>query len=483
MSNFSTLALITEGNTSTAPSTFSASTPDSYATLSAPGYLNDIAHKIKANDLILVNYLDQSVFPLDTGESSLLTELKVAYNPGTQAWSLVPANLNQNGAALLAALGFHSATAVSTTTSATSVYSDPLVSAAAIAFARWPVAATAGNIEKVTPSSGNLTILNSSTAGASTIAYFTIIGSMALQNLGVYTNQYTNAGGSATITITDPLITASQIVVANFASSANAVKVQKVTPTAGTLTVICSGDPGASVLSYLAVTPSTALVNDGCYAATAASAGGSATVTITDANITENSVVMADMSAYTNASYIEKVTPSASTLTILLNTDAGAATFNYIATVAAEGNDPSGYLLASNNLSDVANAGTSRTNLGVGAAQSVTFGQVIVGVTNITAGTTQTQAGATPITSSIVVVTTGNAGDGVILPALSTALIGSRVQLINASASAGVVYCPGATNTNTINGTAGATGVAYAASKTLFLVAVSATAWVSTLSN
>lgn len=101
----------------------------------------------------------------------------------------------------------------------------------------------------------------------------------------------------------------------------------------------------------------------------------------------------------------------------------------------------------------------------------------------ITAGTTQTQAGATAITTNIVYVTTGNASDGVILPALSTALIGTQIRLINASANAGVVYCPGTTSTNTINGTAGATGVAYAASKTLNLVAVSATAWVSNLSN
>ena len=97
---------------------------------------------------------------------------------------------------------------------------------------------------------------------------------------------------------------------------------------------------------------------------------------------------------------------------------------------------------------------------------------------NITAGTVQTQAGATAITTQIVRVTTASASDGVILPALSAALIGTRITLINASANAGVVYCPGATSTNTINGTAGATGVAYAASKTLVLIAVSATAWV-----
>ncbi len=101
----------------------------------------------------------------------------------------------------------------------------------------------------------------------------------------------------------------------------------------------------------------------------------------------------------------------------------------------------------------------------------------------ITAGTVQTQAGATPITTDIVQVTTGNASDGLILPALSAAQIGRTIRIINASANAGVLFCPGATTTNTINGTAGATGVAYAASKMLTLVAVSATAWVSTLSN
>lgn len=102
---------------------------------------------------------------------------------------------------------------------------------------------------------------------------------------------------------------------------------------------------------------------------------------------------------------------------------------------------------------------------------------------SITAGTTQTQAGATAIITNIVYVTTGNASDGIILPALSSALIGTQITVINASANAGVIYCPGTTSTNTINGTAGATGVAYAASKTLNLTAVSATAWVSNLSN
>lgn len=101
----------------------------------------------------------------------------------------------------------------------------------------------------------------------------------------------------------------------------------------------------------------------------------------------------------------------------------------------------------------------------------------------LTAGTTQTQAGATLIATQMVQVTTANASDGLRLPPLSTALIGTRIEIINASANAGVLYGSGTTSTNTINGTAGATGVAYAASKTLTVRAVSATAWVTTLSN
>src|ERR1700733_1450046 len=364
MSNFETLGFITEGNISTAPNEFYASTEDTYALITAAGYLNDISAKAKQNDLFYVNYLDTSVFPLNTGEASILTLLKVNYNPGTGDRSLVPANLNQSGVTTLEALGFHSAEQSSTTTSATSVYSDSQISAASIAFARWPVAATAGNVEVVTPSAGELTVLNSATAGVSTIAYFSIVGSLALKNLGVYTGQYSYAGGSATIVIDDANIVVGQIVVANFASSATAVKIETISVAAGVLTIVCSANPGASVISYLAVTASTALTALGCYAASAASAGGSATVTITDSNITTSSIVMADMSAQTNASYIEKVTPGSGSLTILLNTDAGAATFSYVATAVAEGSNPNDYLIASNNLSDVSSASSSLANLG-----------------------------------------------------------------------------------------------------------------------
>lgn len=388
MSNFETLGFITEGNISTAPSEFYASTEDTYAQITAPGYLNDISAKVKQNDLFTINYLDTSVFPLSTGEASIITELKVNYNPGTADWSLVPPDFAGAGTPLLAALGFHSAYASSTTTSGTSTYADPQVTAASIAFARWAIAATPGGVEKVTPSAGLLTIVNSSTSGVSTIGYFSILGSLALQNMGIYVNHYSNAGGSPTVTIADSLITVNSIVVANFASSANSVNIEKVTVTAGHIVVLCSGDPGVSVLSYLAVTPSAALTAEGCYAAIYTNAGGSATVTISDTNILATSVVMANINTSANAVYIEKVTPSAGSLVILCSGDPGASTFSYIATNIAEGSDPSGYLLAGNNLSDVASASAALANLGgVPLAGGQLTGSVLTVKTNATEST------------------------------------------------------------------------------------------------
>lgn len=44
------------------------------------------------------------------------------------------------------------------------------------------------------------------------------------------------------------------------------------------------------------------------------------------------------------------------------------------------------------------------------------FSRAVGGAASATAGTTQTQAGATALTGSTNLVTTGNAGDGVVLP-------------------------------------------------------------------
>lgn len=62
-----------------------------------------------------------------------------------------------------------------------------------------------------------------------------------------------SAGGSATVVITATGVAATDIVFAQIQASANAVNVQKVTPTTNTITVLCSGDPGAATISYEAL--------------------------------------------------------------------------------------------------------------------------------------------------------------------------------------------------------------------------------------
>lgn len=81
------------------------------------------------------------------------------------------------------------------------------------------------------------------------------------------------------------------------------------------------------------------------------------------------------------------------------------------------------------------------------------FPRDIGGYAVATAGTTQTQAGATALVGSLNVVTTGNASDGVLLPT-GTAR-GDKVVVTNISAVALNVYpaTGGAINGGAINAT------------------------------
>lgn len=87
------------------------------------------------------------------------------------------------------------------------------------------------------------------TSSGSLVA-FSSLGS-TLAQFGVYANRSTGAGGSATVTITDANVSAGSIVLAQFQKSANAVTVQKVTAGAGSITVLCSADPGANTMNYI----------------------------------------------------------------------------------------------------------------------------------------------------------------------------------------------------------------------------------------
>ena len=83
---------------------------------------------------------------------------------------------------------------------------------------------------------------------------------------------------------------------------------------------------------------------------------------------------------------------------------------------------------------------------------------------------------ATPVLvlGSNVVTTVATAGDSVVLP---TASAGSVVYMYNADAADSVkVYGNGS---DTINGTAGSTGVSYAAAKRVMFIAVTNGVWIA----
>jgi|SRR5580693_1070186 hypothetical protein len=341
MSNFSSLSLVTESLIGTAVSRFSGSTPDSYATIIAAGYLNDIAKKVKANDVFDINYADNSNFPLNTGQAALFGSFRVQYDPVLGNWNLVPSSSNQNG---LAAYGVYAASYNYAGGSASFTINDPSITPNSVVIGRVQSSINAAIVKKMLPGNGTLAVVLSTDPGASVFSYINILPNEALLNAGVIAAQYSNPGGSATIVISNPLITAAMEANVNFASQANSSEVKTAICGAGTLTIVCTADPGVSVMQYVAVLPSSALTTLGFYGATYTNAGGSATTTITDSNISAASIVVADWASQANAVEIEKVTPGAGSLVILSSGDPGASVLNYSAVPGAEGSAENVYL-------------------------------------------------------------------------------------------------------------------------------------------
>lgn len=435
MSNFSNFSVVTGGLEGSAPARFVASTVDSFAAMLVAGYLNDRYKQIKANDIIDVNYADLSNFPLNTGESSLSASFLVQYDPVANNWNMLPRFAQPSN---ISAYGVHSAKYDNAGGSASVTINDASISPNSVVLGRWSISANPVVVQTVLPGNGQVVVVSSADPGVSIFEYIVINPSVALQGLGVIAAQYSNAGGSATITISNPAITAGMIVNANFASQANVSKVEKVTASAGAITILCTADPGVSVIEYSAITASSALTNLGYYAAQYSNAGGSATTSISDANITVNSIVVADWSSSATAVQIEKVTASAGTLTILSSGDPGASVLNYSATAAAEGAQAGLYLLAANNLSDVANPVTSLANLG-GLALA---GGQMTGSMLMDRGTATSTAGAATVNHQAGVITT-EALTTAAAAAYSFTLTDSRIT----SASVVMLMLMGGTNT------------------------------------
>lgn len=334
MSNFSSLTLVSETLVGTAPSVFSGSTPDSLATILAAGYLNDIYRQVKANDIFEINYADTSLFPLNTGEASIYSRFRVQYDPVANNWNLIQTSVPQS---IIAALGVHSASYNNGGGSATTTITDSEVSPNSVVIARWKSSANSVQVETVLPGSGVLTVVSSADPGVSVLEYIVILPSVALQNAGAIAGKYSYAGGSATIVIPAANVTAGMNVNVNFQSQANAAYVLTAVAGAGIITIVANTNPGVSVIEYQAVLASSTLTADGLYSASYSNAGGSATITITDANILATSIVTADFASQANTASIYKVTASAGSLVILASANPGVSVVTYNATPLAEG--------------------------------------------------------------------------------------------------------------------------------------------------
>ncbi len=283
MSNFGSFGLVTDGLPGTAPQAFVASTPDSYALITAPGYMNDQSHRIKANDKVAVNYNDTSAFPLNIGESAILVDLIVQFDPTSGDYSLVPPAAASND--VISSLGVHSAVYNNAGGSATVTFSDASITPSSIVIARWKSSDNDVIVETVLAGNGTLTVVSNTDPGASVLEYISAIPSVALQTAGVIAAKATVTGATTTIVISNPLITSTSVVNANFISQTNAAVILTVTPAAGTITIVTDTAAGASTVAYQASTPSSALTADGFYSAQYINAGGSSTTTISDANI------------------------------------------------------------------------------------------------------------------------------------------------------------------------------------------------------
>lgn len=401
MSNFSSLDQVTAGLAGTAQRIFVASTPDLLATILAPGYLNDRDPYFQANDIVYINYADNSTFPLNVGMSAIAGEFMVTFDPTALNWSLIQTSAQSSG---VAALGVHSALYSNAGGSATTTITDSSITPSSKVLARWKSSANSVSILTVAPGNGTLTVVSSGDPGVSVLEYIAILPSVALETAGVIAANASVTGATTTIVITNANITTSMIVNANFVSQTNAAFIRTIAVTAGTITITTNTAPGVSVISYQAVLPSSALTAAGLYGASYSNAGGSTTITISDSTITANSIVTADFASQANAANIYKVTATSGTLTVLANADPGVSVVKYNATPNAIDFGSGTFLLASENLADVQNPALALANLG-GLALA---GGIMTGKITMAKGTGTEAANAVTINAQSGVITTSS---------------------------------------------------------------------------
>lgn len=115
------------------------------------------------------------------------------------------------------------------------------------------------NVATARTLSGDTTV---STTGVVTISADAVTKSklapgVRASDIVVYSGKYSYAGGGTIITISVPGLLSTDVVFSQIQSSANLANVEKVTPSADTITVELDGNPGVSVFSYQALRATT----------------------------------------------------------------------------------------------------------------------------------------------------------------------------------------------------------------------------------
>ena len=320
---------------------FSYYTTDALASVNSANYFLPVVIDLSLSDIIFVTAADGTEIiqvtgitdPTDTTTGSVVTSL---YAVAGSSSSLI-----------------RSATFTATGGTASTVILDPAITAASVVLARFVSSANLATVELVLPAAGQVTVTSNTAPGACVIEYISFTPSARLEADGVFVGKGSYAGGSATFTIADANVTAGMVVAANFQSQGNTALIYTASAGAGIITIVANANPGASVVEYAAMLPGTVPALN-LYAATYANAGGSSTIAITDAGITATSIVSADFKSQANVSLIQKVTPTAGTLTILASADPGVSVLEYMATAQAGGGTtlsnslPSGQIFVGN---------------------------------------------------------------------------------------------------------------------------------------
>lgn len=295
-------------------------------------------------------------------------------------------------AALLAgsggASGVRSASIAVPGTTATTVITDNAITAASVVIARFVSSANVVTVQTVLPAAGQVTVVTDTAPSTSVIEYISFTPSAALLTAGVVVGKGSYGGGSATFVIADANITAGMVVTTNFQSQVTPSKVYTATCGAGTITFVCSANPGVCVIEYAAMLPGN-ITPLGLHSANYSYAGGFASIAITDASITAQSIVTAEFKSQSVTALIQKVTPSAGLLTVLASIDPGPSVVAYIATATSGGSGsgtlPSGQIFvgnASNAPAPVAMSGAATiSNTGVVSLTPTYLNYVAVPIT------------------------------------------------------------------------------------------------------